>query len=75
MAEVRVIPEAELPPDDVCWCEWRLGVPCPNRAEWRVQNTTNDGYSLMCDPHMEGFAAQFPTAAVRYVALEDGHGA
>jgi hypothetical protein len=71
MAGLTIIPEAELPPDGQCWCWWRGDVPCPNRATWRVENLTNDGYSLMCGPHQEGFAAQFPTAAVRYIALAE----
>ncbi len=54
-----------------CMCLWREDLPCPNRATWRVENTTNAGFSEMCTPHKEGFAILEPTALVRYVRLEE----
>jgi len=54
---------------------WDENLPCPNQAEWRVENTTNEGLSEMCTPHKEGFAALEPTALVRYVSLGEVHDA
>ena len=53
----------------LCLCYWRADLPCPNVAEWRVENMTNIGYSLMCTPHKEGFATLYPLALVRYITL------
>ena len=61
---------AQIPPH-ACWAQWRPGLPCPNRAVWRIENTTNPGYSRVCDPHKEAFADTWPEAAVRFVALAE----
>ena len=74
MAEIRVF--EDTPSHDwclgQCMCSWREDLPCPNQATWRVENTTNEGFSDMCTPHKEDFAALWPEAFVRYVALEGG---
>ena len=70
----RIIVHGEDIADDVgntCMCSWSEDRPCPNRAVWRLENTTNDGYSLMCTPHKEGFARFYPNALVRYRCLLD----
>ena len=67
MSEIRAFPW-ETPVDTFrCWAQWREGLPCPNAATWVVQNTTNKGYSLMCDVHKEGFAHDYPHAMVQYL--------
>ena len=75
LGKVIVVTEEDMLPDwrlGQCMALWRVDLPCPNRAEWRVENTTNVGWSDMCASHKEGFAALYPQAAVRYVALDTG---
>lgn len=73
MSEIRVYPDGTPLPNTwhpgQCMCLWREDLPCPNAAEWRVENTTNEGFSEMCGPHKEGFEALAPDALVRYVTL------
>jgi hypothetical protein len=72
MSQVRTFP-GDRPVDMAhCWALWREDLPCPNVATWRVQNTTNAGYSLMCDVHKDGFMRAHPAAAVTYVAVGVG---
>jgi hypothetical protein len=65
MTRVEVIAEAQLPADGLCWCGWRADRPCPHRAEWRVQHTTNDG-------DRQGSAAPYPGALGRDVWAHGG---
>jgi hypothetical protein len=71
MSEVRAF-SWDTPVDTTrCWAKWREDLPCPNRATYRVQNRANQGYSLMCDVHKDGFAHDYPFAAVQYLAIPD----
>jgi len=63
-SQVRYFPWSDTPDTTHCWALWREDLPCPNRPTWRIQNTTNAGYSLMCDVHKEGFATDYPHALV-----------
>lgn len=71
MSEVRHFPWTASPDTRHCWALWREDLPCPNRPCWRVQNSTNHGYSIMCDVHKEAFATDYPAAQVRYLSLEE----
>lgn len=71
MSTIRYFPWTDRPDTHRCWALWREDVPCPNPATWRVQNRTNDGYSLMCDVHKEGFATDYPSARVEYIPVEE----
>jgi hypothetical protein len=52
-----------------CMCLWGPSLPCPNRAEWRVENLRQDGHSEMCTPHKDGFEQLFPDALVNYIPI------
>jgi len=70
MSAIRVIDDDEESQDTQrCLCYWLDGLRCPNAATWRVENLTNQGYSLMCTPHKEGFQHSHPGALVGYIAL------
>ena len=69
MSTIRHVAWSDPHDDTVCWAFWREDLPCLNRPTWRVQNTTNAGYSLMCEVHKEGFATDYPDALVVYTRL------
>jgi len=76
MHQVRVLTsddEQKVAAQPTCWALWRVGVPCPNQATWEVRNTTNPGYSRMCEVHKAAFAEAEPAAAVEYLRLEAHH--
>jgi hypothetical protein len=72
MAQVVSIGD-DLPYEDwqpgLCMCLWRPDMPCPNRAQWRVENLRQDGFSEMCELHKEGFERLFPGAAVCFIPM------
>jgi len=68
-SQIRTLRGSETPSPAQCWALWREDLPCPNVPMWRIQNTTNAGYSLVCDVHKEGFATAYPHARVVYAPL------
>lgn len=42
-------------PANQCWCQWRLGLPCPNDWTHCIENLAKPGYMKCCEQHKDGF--------------------
>lgn len=43
-----------------CWSRWSISQACENEATFIIENTTNNGYGLMCDEHCASFRTRHP---------------
>lgn len=65
-----IVIAADTPITGKCDSDWKVGLPCPNAAEWIVKCLGNPGFSLMCGPHKEGFQEDDPYAEVEYLPYD-----
>lgn len=67
MTQTTVVSK-ETPIDGYCESGWGRN-KCPNKAEYVLKNTTNDGYAIMCSQHKDGFFNAFPKAETKAIAV------